>query len=57
MKRQNCCEYCKIPFKVGEKPFIPVNGTLPYHWNCYIRSIKEADVEEYVEEYNEIYFE
>ncbi len=50
------CEYCNIPFKIKEKPFIPVNGTLPYHWDCYIRSIKDVDVEEYVEEYDESWF-
>ena len=57
MKKASCCEFCKIPFKEGEKPFVPVNGVLAYHWNCYFRSLKNSDVDEYAEEYGEDYLQ
>ncbi|MBD3288640.1 hypothetical protein GF337_07560 [candidate division KSB1 bacterium] len=57
MKLTNCCEYCRIPFKKGEKPFVPVNGTSAYHWNCYFKSLKIVDIDECEEEYEESYLE
>ena len=46
------CDYCNEPLN-GQKPFIPVNSKVAYHWKCYIKKVKTEEVHIFSMEENE----
>ena len=52
------CAFCNKQFEESEKPFIPVRSEARYHWQCYIKKVKETQESVlYVEEYEENFIE
>ena len=43
MEDTKFCDYCHEPLN-GQKPFIPVNSNVRYHWKCYIKKVRTEEV-------------